>query len=118
MTRDGFVNGHMAENVAVSFLFSHGFVILSRNYRFGHYEIDIIAAKEDCLHFCEVKFRASDSYGHPEEFVTSRQQERIKAAADDYIYNYNWHGKVQFDIISISAGVDGEKDVIFIEDAF
>ena len=118
MTRDGFINGHMAENIAFSFLLSRGFVILSRNYRFKHYEIDIIAAKEDSLHFCEVKFRTRDSYGYPEEFVSPKQQARIKSAAEDYVYEHGWHGKVQFDIISISMCVDGEKDVVLFEDAF
>ena len=47
--------GFESENKAVKFLKSHGFEILERNFhsRFG--EIDIIAKKDEILHFIEVK---------------------------------------------------------------
>ncbi|MGE4511988.1 MAG: YraN family protein, partial [Sulfurimonadaceae bacterium] len=47
--------GNEAETLACTFLFDAGFSVLERNFysRFG--EIDIIAFKEDVLHFIEVK---------------------------------------------------------------
>ena len=47
--------GNIAEDKAVSFLEKNGFKILKRNFysRFG--EIDIIALKDNVLHFIEVK---------------------------------------------------------------
>ncbi len=47
--------GNIAEDLACIFLDENGFTILERNFysRFG--EIDIIALKDDVLHFVEVK---------------------------------------------------------------
>lgn len=52
MSRD---KGDLAEDRACAFLDESGFMIVERNFysRFG--EIDIIASKEDVLHFIEVK---------------------------------------------------------------
>jgi len=47
--------GNLAEDKASKFLLDDGFVIVERNFysRFG--EIDIIATKDEALHFIEVK---------------------------------------------------------------
>jgi len=47
--------GNIAEDKAVEFLQSRGYYIVERNFysRFG--EIDIIASKDNALHFVEVK---------------------------------------------------------------
>ncbi|MDB2562807.1 YraN family protein [Sulfurimonas sp.] len=47
--------GNIAEDKACNFLYDIGFSILERNFysRFG--EVDIIASKDEVLHFIEVK---------------------------------------------------------------
>ncbi|MCF6309330.1 MAG: YraN family protein [Sulfurimonas sp.] len=47
--------GNLAEDKACEFLFENGFAVVERNFysRFG--EIDIIAIKDEVLHFIEVK---------------------------------------------------------------
>jgi len=47
--------GNLAEDKACEFLLSRGYFIVERNFysRFG--EIDIIATKDEALHFVEVK---------------------------------------------------------------
>ena len=55
--------GDESEDLATRFLEQEGFIILERNYfarKLG--EIDIIAQKEDVLHFIEVKSGKSDSF--------------------------------------------------------
>jgi len=49
------VKGNLAEDKACKFLDENGFMIVERNFysRFG--EIDIIASKDEVLHFVEVK---------------------------------------------------------------
>jgi Holliday junction resolvase-like predicted endonuclease len=47
--------GEVGENIAVKFLVKHGFSILDRNYTKKWGEIDIIAEKDNKLHFVEVK---------------------------------------------------------------
>ncbi|MEA1892504.1 MAG: YraN family protein, partial [Campylobacterota bacterium] len=47
--------GNLAEEKACTFLYSNGFTVVEQNFysRFG--EIDIIATKDEVLHFIEVK---------------------------------------------------------------
>jgi len=47
--------GEIGENIAVRFLMKHDFSILDRNYTKKWGEIDIIAEKENKIHFVEVK---------------------------------------------------------------
>lgn len=106
--------GYKKEAIAADFLKTKGFFILKLNYTSHHCEIDIIAKKLDCIHFIEVKFRKTNSFGYPESFVSLPQQNRIKSAAENYLFDNNIDIKIKFDIISI------EKDnkITFFEDAF
>lgn len=108
--------GRRGEDSACSFLIENGFDIILRNYHFKHFEIDIIAKKDCCLHFCEVKSRKNNAYGYPETFVSHKQQEHIKTAADNFVYESGWRGKIKFDIISIEN--NDNKKITFFEDAF
>ena len=53
-------------------------------------------------------------FGYPEDFVSKNQQNRIKLAAENYIYNNNWNGKILFNIISIEKN----NNIQFFIDAF
>ena len=107
--------GNFGEDLAVSYLEKNNFTILERNYRFKRCEIDIIAKNKDCIHFIEVKIRKNNMFGYPEDFVSKNQQNRIKLAAENYIYNNNWKNKILFDIISIEKN---KNNLAFFIDAF
>jgi len=47
--------GEIGENIAVRFLVKQGFLILGRNYTKKWGEIDVIAEKDNKIHFVEVK---------------------------------------------------------------
>lgn len=47
--------GQIGENMASKYLIRHGFSIVERNYTRKWGEIDIIAKKDDRIHFIEVK---------------------------------------------------------------
>ena len=48
--------GKYGEEIAKNFLIKNGFEIIETNYRYSRIaEIDIIASKNDILHFVEVK---------------------------------------------------------------
>ena len=49
--------GRLGEETAARWLLDHGFTLLHRNWRQGHYELDIVAARKGTLHFIEVKTR-------------------------------------------------------------
>ena len=59
--------GRWGERLAAWYLFFHGCRILERNYRYGRWEIDIVARERrtGTLLFVEVKTRANTSFGRP-----------------------------------------------------
>lgn len=92
-----------------------GAEILETNYRFRRCEIDLIALdRNKLLVFVEVKTRSRKDYGEPESFVSNLQRERIREAAEDYIFAINWEGDIRFDI----ACVDMKNKIEIFEDAF
>jgi putative endonuclease len=51
--------GNKGEELAVDYLSQTGHKIIERNWRFRYAEVDIIAAKNNRLHFFEIKTRVS-----------------------------------------------------------
>jgi len=84
-------------------------------------QIDIIAQDEYGLVFIEVKTRTSSSFGQPEEFVSSHQEELIFGAAQIYMEENDYDWEMRFDIISILVKEHSEwKDynIKHIKDVF
>jgi putative endonuclease len=96
--------GRDGENLAAEFLRKKGWEIVSRNFRYGRAEIDLIVKRDDWTIFVEVKTRTSSCYGEPEEFVDEFKARRIFDAAEQFIFSTNWLGHVRFDVISIKPG--------------
>lgn len=109
--------GQEAEDLAASYLQKKGFSILARNYRHQKAEIDIIAQKETCLSFVEVKARTNSWYGYPEAFVSPSKQALIREAAENYIVVHDWNQAIRFDIIAVLQR-NGKTQIIHFEDAF
>lgn len=106
--------GRAAEKQSANFLSACGYSIIAQNYRYSHFEIDLIAKKEKTIVFVEVKLRSRNDFGHPEDFVNEAQQKRIMLAASHWIAENKWEGEVRFDIIALSKIHSLEH----IEDAF
>lgn len=64
--------GKTGEKLAADWL-EKGFTILEKNWRHKRLEVDIIAEKDNLLHFIEVKSRSSQNYGLPEESVSLKK---------------------------------------------
>lgn len=93
--------GNAGEEIAIAHLLKQGYSIRARNWRDRHLEIDIVAAIDDLLVIVEVKLRASNAFGTPEEFVTKSKQKKLIKAADVYIKEHDIHTETRFDVISI-----------------
>lgn len=77
--------GDTSETLATGFLEQEGFVILKRNYfarKLG--EIEIIAQREDVLHFIEVKSGKSDTFD-PVYNVTPAKLRKVINSAEYYL---------------------------------
>ena len=77
------VKGNLAEDKACEFLLNSGFFIVERNFysRFG--EIDIIATKDEVLHFVEVK--SGLDYESAIQNITPQKLSRLIRTGDVYL---------------------------------
>ena len=76
--------GEIGESIAVKHFVKHSFVILDRNYRKKWGEIDIVAKKDDILHFIEVKSVSCETY-QPEENMHFWKRKRLTRAIQTYL---------------------------------
>lgn len=108
--------GKSGEQQAVNYLCANGYEVLTRNYRFKRFEIDIIAKLDLQVIFIEVKSRSSEYFGKPEEFVSEAQQKRISSAANQWVDDHEWEGEVRFDIIALSkkSGLNHIQDAFYL----
>ena len=97
--------GALGEKIAAEYLTGLGYVILERNFRSREGEIDIIARKDDFLVFIEVRTRTSNSYGTPEESVTTHKKERLIALAEAYMEDRDdMPSSWRIDVVAIELG--------------
>lgn len=110
--------GDLGEEYAAKFMIDKGFRILHRNWRFGHYEVDLIADDPSKLHFIEVKTRKMPRFGNPEDAVTKTKLKHMIKSADHFLMLYPRWDKIQFDILSISIYKEMRVEYYYIEDIF
>ena len=68
--------GKAGEDAAVDYLERHDYVIRHRNWRKGHFELDIVAAKNGELIIVEVKTRSDTDFALPQDAVTPQKIRR------------------------------------------
>ncbi|MGI8951544.1 MAG: YraN family protein [Chitinophagaceae bacterium] len=110
--------GNKGEQLAVTFLLQQGFEIVERNWRFKYLEVDIIASKNNRLHFFEIKTRTSDKYGKPEESISTKKMMNLKNAAEEYQYLHPEWKYVQFDVVAITILYNQPIEYFLIEDVY
>ena len=109
--------GKAGETAVVAYLEDHGYVIRHRNWRKGHLELDIVAAKDNELIVVEIKTRSNNDVMQPEDAVTAQKIRNTVKAADTYIKLFQIDSPVRFDIITATGRSDGFK-IEHIKEAF
>lgn len=111
--------GRKGEEMAANYLKKKKFEIVERGFRFSRGEIDIIARDGDTLVFVEVKARADESFGRPEDSVTPAKQRQVRRTALGYLLKSHL-GDVscRFDVVSILFNADGGHRLVHFKDAF
>jgi putative endonuclease len=115
--------GVIGEDIATKYLQNKGFSVIDRNYRKKWGELDIIAQKDACLHFVEVKTVSRNSYDgkfkqeindyKPEDNMHPRKLERLKRAIQTYMLEKRVDDNWQFDLACVF--LDQEKRVAKIK---
>lgn len=100
--------GTVAENGAVQYLSSSGYMILERNWRCRTGELDIIAEREDCIVVVEVRSRSGELLqGTPEESVNARKINQVRNTTQVYLHMKGYEERrVSFDVISVLLNDD------------
>lgn len=96
--------GRAGEDAAARVLLSRGYVVLDRNWRCKHGEIDIVAWDPGAasLVVCEVKTRSSVRFGTPAEAVTDVKLRRLRRLAMAWVADSRrpWP-RVRLDVVAV-----------------
>ena len=105
--------GNLGEDLACRFLMKHGFETVDRNYLKKCGEIDIIARKDNKLHFIEVKSVSCETISNvsaktnngyrPEDNVHPWKLQRLARTIQIYLTEKNVSDETewQFDVITV-----------------
>jgi len=108
--------GEQGEQIAIDYLVGLGYQIIEANWRKHKFEIDIIAQDENDLVIVEVKTRATDFFGNPEEAVTITKQKHLINGAECYIEENEIDLECRFDVMAIV--LNSTTTINHIKDAF
>lgn len=100
--------GNIGEQLAARFLRERGFKVTETNYRKKWGEIDIIAEKDNVLHFVEVKATVShETSGYrPEENIRLWKKQRMGRAIKTYLLDRNISDEKEFLIDVVALNLD------------
>ena len=114
--------GIRGEDKACEYLVGLGHVILERNWRHSHQEVDIISLFGNELHVVEVKSKTAPVVADPVLSVGKAKQGFLVQAANAYLHSKEkkqlpHNMEVFFDVVSVVF--DGDKTIVrFYPQAF
>lgn len=100
--------GRSGEQLAAEYLRQLGLIVLSRNWRCVHGELDLVATDGHSVVVCEVKSRSGVDYGSPLEAVDEQKVARLRQLAREWLREHRVSAcPVRFDVISVLWPPDG-----------
>lgn len=93
--------GKWGEEVAAVFLRRQGYVIMARDWRSEHRDLDIIACDGDTYVFVEVKTRTSDTLVSPLAAIDEEKMDHLRRSINHYIKSRNILSPFRLDIITV-----------------
>ena len=104
--------GTWGEDLAVAFLQKKGYVIIERNWRSGHRDIDIIALHNDAVVFVEVKTRRNQNFVYPVTAINYMKLRNLRAAINHYVKYRRIDNRIQFDVVTIVGTQNDVEPII------
>jgi putative endonuclease len=110
--------GALGERVAERWLRRAGWRIVSRRFRSGHRDIDLIAMRAGVVAFVEVKARRGVGFGDPVAAVGWRKRRELTRSAAVWADRFGQPGLAyRFDVVGVLFA-DDRVLVRHVEDAF
>lgn len=105
--------GRTGELLAGKYLMDNGYRILHRNWKSATgYELDIVAYKDDEIHFIEVKTRSDNALAEPESAIDKEKIKHISACAMAYVNYYRLADTpIHFDSVGIVMRAARDYDI-------
>ena len=112
--------GNNGEEIACTYLEKLGYLIQDRNYNKKWGELDIVAVKDNILHFFEVKSMRTvgNSIYRPEENVHNLKQKRLRRTIQTYLNEHKAgiEPVFKFHVIIVKMNIaTGESDIEMLE---
>lgn len=114
--------GKSGEDSVCRYLKRRGYKVLERNFLVRGSEIDIIAMKDNRIHFVEVKTRSNDSFGEPADSIGYYKRKHIIYGAEKFLQKNKKYFDYycSFDVAQVyyKKGIFKTNKIVYFEDAF
>ena len=116
------VIGATAESAVADYLTRLGYLVLQRNVRVGHYEIDVVARDGRVLVIIEVRFRGPGALTSGFGSLSATKRNRVRRAGERL-----WHSHyrldptidhMRFDAASVHFDTEGNAHIEYAKAAF
>ena len=110
--------GLEAEAIAAEWLTARAWTVVESRYRLGHHDLDLIVRRGSLVAFVEVKWRATNVFGAPEEAIGHRKRRVIEQVGWAWILRHGQPAdQYRFDVIAMSGPLERCR-IRHIEDAW
>lgn len=109
--------GRAGEDAALDYLQEAGMTLLARNWRSGHYELDIVMEWGDTIRIVEVKSLSEHDGFDPTDNMTAVKCRRLVKAARRFLAENPCDREVFFDVVAVIFR-DGRPHISYIPSAF
>jgi len=111
-----------AETMAARYLRRAGYVILGRNVRVGHLELDLVARDGDAVVVVEVRARGRGAWVAPLATIDRTKRDRLRRAATllwrGRWSRWRWAQRVRFDVMSVYLDEADGPRILHVRAAF
>lgn len=106
--------GNKGESIACYYLEKRGYSVINRNFQRKWGELDIIATKDNILHFIEVK-STYISNNRPEENVHELKLRKLRKTIQLFLYENKYDNDLPFMFHIIVVKIDTIKNKYYVK---
>ena len=108
--------GKWGEDLAAEYLQEKGYLIIERDWKSGHRDLDIVAQDSDTIVFVEVKTRRNRLFGEPEEAIDYQKRKSLQSAINHYVNYRHINSNIRVDVITVVGMIGGTPEIDHIID--